>query len=184
MVPRDLDRRLRAGRCDPFMKIWGPHSFTGAALAAATVLCDQLHKAWMIAIFDGNQKAKITVTPFFDLVLVWNPGISYGLFKQNSDAGRWLLVGFAVAAALALSYWLAQLQTRLAAASVGLIIGGALGNAIDRLHYGAVADFFSFHVSGFNWYVFNLADIAIVAGVVGLLYDSFRASHKKVRNHA
>jgi len=89
-----------------------------------------------------------------------------------------------VAAALALSYWLAQLQTRLAAASVGLIIGGALGNAIDRLHYGAVADFFSFHVSGFNWYVFNLADIAIVAGVVGLLYDSFRASHKKVRNHA
>ena len=115
------------------MKIWGPHSFTGAALAAATVLCDQLHKAWMIAIFDGNQKAKITVTPFFDLVLVWNPGISYGLFKQNSDAGRWLLVGFAVAAALALSYWLAQLQTRLAAASVGLIIGGALGNAIVAL---------------------------------------------------
>jgi signal peptidase II len=166
------------------MKIWGPHSFTGAALAAATVLCDQLHKAWMIAIFDGGQKPKITVTPFFDLVLVWNPGISYGLFKQNSDAGRWVLVGFAAAAALALTYWLAQLQTRLAAASVGLIIGGALGNAIDRLRYGAVADFFSFHVSGFNWYVFNLADVAIVAGVAGLLYDSFRTSHKNVRNHA
>ena len=166
------------------MKIWGPYSFTGAALAAATVLCDQLHKAWMISIFDGSQGRKITVTPFFDLVLVWNPGISYGLFRQNSDAGRWVLVGLAVAAALALTLWLAQLQTRLAAASVGLIIGGALGNAIDRLHYGAVADFFSFHVAGFNWYVFNLADVAIVAGVAGLLYDFFRAGHKNVQNHA
>ena len=166
------------------MKIWGRYSFTGVALAAAAVLCDQLHKAWMIAMFDGSQGRKITVTPFFDLVLVWNPGISYGLFRQNSDAGRWMLVGFAVAAAFVLALWLAQLQTRLAAASVGLIIGGALGNAIDRLHYGAVADFFSFHVAGFNWYVFNVADVAIVAGVAGLLYDSFRASHKNVRNHA
>ena len=166
------------------MKIWGPYSFTGAALAVATVVCDQLHKAWMITIFGDTQRPKITVTPFFDLVLVWNPGISYGLFKQNSDAGRWVLIGFAVAAAIALTYWLAQLQTRLAAASVGLIIEGALGNAIDRVHYGAVADFFSFHVSGFNWYVFNLADVAIVAGVVGLLYDSFKTRHKNVRNHA
>ena len=166
------------------MKIWGPYSVTGAALAVATLVCDQLHKAWMITIFGDTQRPKITVTPFFDLVLVWNPGISYGLFKQNSDAGRWVLIGFAVAAALALTYWLAQLQTRLAAASVGLIIGGALGNAIDRVHYGAVADFFSFHVSGFNWYVFNLADVAIGAGVVGLLYDSFKSRHKNVRNHA
>ena len=138
----------------------------------------------MITIFGDTQRPKITVTPFFDLVLVWNPGISYGLFKQNSDAGRWVLIGFAVAAAIALTYWLAQLQTRLAAASVGLIIGGALGNAIDRVHYGAVADFFSFHVSGFNWYVFNLADVAIVAGVVGLLYNSFKTRHKNVQNHA
>ena len=164
------------------MKIWGPYSFTGAALAVATVACDQLHKSWMIAMFGDTQKPKITVTPFFDLVLVWNPGISYGLFKQYSDAGRWVLIGFAVAAALALTYWLAQLRTRLAAASVGLIIGGALGNAIDRVHYGAVADFFSFHVSGFNWYVFNLADVAIVAGVAGLLYNSLKHSHKNVRN--
>ena len=166
------------------MKIWGPYSFTGAALAVATVVCDQLHKAWMITIFGDTQRPKITVTPFFDLVLVWNPGISYGLFKQNSDAGRWVLIGFAMAAAIALTYWLAQLQTRLAAASVGLIIGGALGNAIDRVRYGAVADFFSFHVSGFNWYVFNLADVAIVAGVAGLLYDSFKTRHKNVQNHA
>lgn len=166
------------------MKIWGPYSFTGAAVAIATVLCDQLHKAWTIAFFDSGQTPKITVAPFFDIVLVWNRGISYGLFRQDSDAGRWALTGFAVAAVLALIFWLAQLQTRLAASSVGLIIGGALGNAIDRMHYGAVADFFSFHVAGFNWYVFNLADVAIVAGVAGLLYDSFKTRHKNVRNEA
>ncbi len=166
------------------MKIWGPYSLTGAALAAATVLCDQLHKAWMISIFNGAPRPKITVTPFFDLVLVWNPGISYGLLKQDSDAGRFALIGFAAAAALALVYWLARLQTRLAAASVGLIIGGALGNAIDRLHYGAVADFFLFHVAGFNWYVFNLADAAIVAGVGGLLYDLLISSHKSAGKSA
>lgn len=165
------------------MKIWGPHSLTGASLALATVLCDQLHKAWMIQIFDGSPK-KIAVTPFFDIVLLWNRGVSYGLLKQDSDAGRWVLIGFALVAALALFYWLARLQSRLPAASVGLIIGGALGNAIDRAHYGAVADFFSFHVGGFNWYVFNLADIAIVAGVGGLLYDSLKSSHKSAGNSA
>jgi signal peptidase II len=164
------------------MKIWGPYSLTGAAVALMTALSDHVHKAWMIAFFDGASRPKITVTPFFDLVLVWNPGISYGLFKQHSDAGRWALIGFAAVAALALVYWLAQLQTRLAAASVGFIIGGALGNAIDRVQYGAVADFFSFHVSGFNWYIFNLADVAIVAGVAGLLYDSLKASHKSAGN--
>jgi signal peptidase II len=165
------------------MKIWGPHSLTGASLAAATILCDQLHKAWMIPLFDGARK-KIAVTPFFDLVLVWNRGVSYGLLKQDSDAGRWALAGFALIAALALFYWLARQQTRLAAASVGLVIGGALGNAIDRLHYGAVADFFLFHVGEHNWYVFNLADVAIVAGVAGLLYDSLKSSHKSAGNSA
>jgi signal peptidase II len=165
------------------MKIWGPYSLTGASLAVATILCDQLHKAWMIQIFDGTRN-KIALTPFFDVVLVWNRGVSYGLLKQDSDAGRWALTGFALVAALALFCWLARLQTRLAASSIGLIIGGALGNAIDRLHYGAVADFFAFHVAGFNWYVFNLADAAIVAGVAGLLYDSLKSSHKSAGNSA
>lgn len=164
------------------MKIWGPYSVTGLAAAVAALLIDQLHKIWMVSVFEHAQTAKITVAPFFDLVLVWNRGISYGMFRQDSDAGRWLLIGFAAAAALALTLWLAQLQTRLSAASVGLIIGGALGNAADRVHYGAVADFFSFHVAGFNWYVFNLADVAIVAGVAGLLLDSARSRHKNAQN--
>jgi signal peptidase II len=160
------------------MKIWGPYSFTGIALGAAVALCDQLHKAWMVSIFDGMERPKITVTTFFDIILIWNRGISYGLFRQDSDMGRWLLVGFSFFAALALVLWLARLESRIAALSVGLIIGGAIGNAIDRMHYGAVADFFSFHALGFNWYVFNLADVAIVGGVAGLLYESLKSSHK------
>jgi signal peptidase II len=164
------------------MTIWGPYSRFGLVLATAVVVADQIYKSWMIGIFRARDGAKITVTPFFDLVLVWNQGISYGLLKQDSAAGRFALIVFSFAAAAALAYWLSHLQTRLSATGAGLIIGGAVGNAIDRLHYGAVADFFSFHAAGFNWYVFNLADVAIVAGVASLLYDSLRSSHKSAGN--
>jgi len=92
------------------------------------------------------------------------------------------LILFALAASLALTIWLARVGSRLAAGSIGLIIGGAIGNAIDRIVYGAVADFFSLHAFGYQWYVFNVADTAIVAGVVGLLYDSVFRGHKKVGN--
>ncbi len=77
------------------MKVWGPYSFTGLALGAAVALCDQLHKAWMVSLFDGMERPKITVTSFFDIILIWNCGISYGLFRQDSDIGRWLLWGLA-----------------------------------------------------------------------------------------
>lgn len=166
------------------MKLLGTQSAFGLLCAAAVLVADQLHKLWMIGIFDANPNARIALTPFFDLVLVWNRGISYGLFRQHSDMGRYFLFGFSVVAVLALTTWLAYLTRRLPAACLGFIIGGALGNAIDRIHYGAVADFFSFHVGGFHWYVFNLADIAIVAGVAGLLYDSIKSSHKSVGNQA
>ena len=161
---------------------WGPLSPLGLGVALLTVLVDQAHKAWMLYVYDIGAKGTVTVTPFFDLVLVWNQGISYGLLPQESAAGRFGLILFAVAASLALSAWLAHQTSKLAAISIGLIIGGAIGNAIDRVVYGAVADFFSFHAFGFQWYVFNVADMAIVAGVVGLLYDSLFRGHKKVGN--
>lgn len=166
------------------MKFWGPHSTLGAGVAAAAAAADQLHKIWTIGLLTANPVHKIQLAPFFDLVLVWNPGISYGLFKQDSDAGRLALAVFSLAAAAALTYWLAHLHNRLSAASVGLIIGGALGNAADRIRFGEVADFFSFHIGSFNWYIFNLADVAIVAGVAGLLYDSFLVSHKSAGKQA
>ena len=154
----------------------------GLGVAALTLLIDQAHKAWMLYVYDIGAKGVVTLAPFFDLVLVWNRGVSYGLFPQESSLGRWALILFAVAATLALTVWLARVVTPLAAVAIGLVIGGALGNAIDRILYGAVADFFSLHAFGYQWYVFNVADAAIVAGVVGLLYESLFGGHKKVSN--
>jgi signal peptidase II len=162
--------------------LWGPVSGLGLSVAALVVLLDQAHKAWMLYIYDIGARGVVAITPFFDLVLVWNQGISYGLLPQEGILGRLGLILFALGASLALVIWLASLTSKLAAVSIGLIIGGAIGNAIDRVIYGAVADFFSFHVFGLEWYIFNIADTAIVAGVVGLLYDSLFRGHKKVGN--
>jgi signal peptidase II len=162
--------------------LWGPLSPFGLGIAAVTVVADQAHKAWMLYVYDIGAKGNVALTSFFDLVLVWNEGISYGLLPQESPLGRLGLVLFAFGASLALAIWLARLESRLAAASIGLIIGGAIGNAIDRILYGAVADFFSLHAFGLQWYIFNIADTAIVAGVGGLLYESLFRGHKKVGN--
>jgi signal peptidase II len=162
--------------------LWGPLSRLGLGIAALTLLADQAHKAWMLYVYDIGAKGSVTLNRFFDLVLVWNQGVSYGLLTQKSELGRWGLILFACAAALGLVFWLARATSPLAAAGIGLIIGGAIGNAVDRILYGAVADFFSFHALGFEWYVFNVADTAIVAGVLGLLYGSLFGGHKKVSN--
>jgi signal peptidase II len=161
---------------------WGPLSPLGLGVAAGTALIDQAHKAWMLYVYDIAARGIVRIASFFDLVLVWNRGISYGLFPQESGLGRLGLILFAFGASAGLAAWLARVDTKLTAVSIGLIIGGAIGNAIDRILYGAVADFFSFHAFGFQWYVFNIADAAIVAGVVGLLYDSLFGGHKKAGN--
>ena len=153
--------------------LWGPHSGLGLWVVVATFLLDQAHKWWMILIYRIEEKGRVYVLPFLDLVFVKNTGISYSLLDQSSYTGQLLLAGFAVLASMALWVWLARGATgRLMAVSLGLIIGGALGNALDRVLIGGVADFFSAHAFGFYWYVFNIADVAIVAGVAGLLYDS------------
>ncbi|HEX2654914.1 MAG TPA: signal peptidase II [Xanthobacteraceae bacterium] len=154
----------------------GPYTGTGVACAVAATVADQASKLWLLFAFDLQSRGLVKVAPFLDLVLVWNYGISYGLFQQSSEFGRWVLLAIKGAAVVLLWVWLARAQSRLTAISLGLIIGGALGNAADRLAYGAVADFVLFHITtahwSFNWYVFNLADVAIVAGVAGLLYES------------
>lgn len=161
--------------------LWGPFSALGIGLALATLVLDQAHKWWMLLVYGIAQKGRVPITPFLDLVYVKNMGVSYGLFTQEGRLGQWVLTGFALLAALAMMAWLARGVTgRLMAASVGLIMGGAVSNALDRLLIGGVADFFSLHAFGFYWYVFNIADVAIVAGVCGLLYDSLWPS----RNHA
>jgi signal peptidase II len=161
---------------------WGPLSPLGLGVGAATALVDQANKAWMLYVYDIAARGIVRIASFFDLVLVWNRGISYGLFPQESGLGRLGLILFAFGASAGLAAWLARVDTKLTAVSIGLIIGGAIGNAIDRILYGAVADFFSLHAFGFQWYVFNIADAAIVAGVAGLLYDSLFRGHKKAGN--
>jgi signal peptidase II len=159
--------------------IWGPLSALGLAVAVITGIVDQASKFWLLNVFDLAGRARVALTPFLDLVVTWNTGISYGLLQQQGRAGAWALLAFKVAAVVFLWIWLARVSSRLTAVALGLIIGGALGNAVDRLHWPGVMDFVLFHIEtagfSFRWYVFNLADLAIVAGVIGLLYDSLRA---------
>ncbi len=155
------------------LKAWGPLSKLGLLMAVLAFAVDQLHKWWMLGPFDIASKGRVTVTPFFDLVLGWNRGISYGLFAQNTALGRYFLIAMAVVISGALWVWLARTARPLTAAGLGLVIGGALANALDRVVYEAVADFFLLHAYGYSWYIFNIADVAIVAGVGVLLYESW-----------
>jgi signal peptidase II len=152
----------------------------GLGVAAVIAALDQASKLWLLFAFDLGARGVVSVTPFFDLVLTWNRGISYGLFQQDGPLGQWALLALTAIAVTLLGMWLARTHSRLTALSLGLIIGGAVGNAADRLAYGAVADFALFYVTwgttSYQWYVFNLADAAIVAGVIGLLYESLGAA--------
>jgi signal peptidase II len=159
----------------------GHHGMTplriGIISAIATVILDQASKLWLLNVFDLGRRGAVKVTPFFDLVLELNIGISFGWFQYDNQFAQLALMGVKALAVIALAIWMGRSRTLLATLALGLIIGGAIGNAIDRLAYGAVVDFALFHVqiggNTYNWYVFNLADVAIVAGVIGLLYDSF-----------
>jgi signal peptidase II len=146
-----------------------------AAVVAAAV--DQAAKLWLLYGFGLTGRGRVPVTSFLDLVLAWNTGISYGLFQQTGPLGQWALLALKVTAVVLLLIWLVRTRSRLSGLALGLIVGGAIGNAIDRVvHDGAVMDFVLFHITAatwtFQWYVFNLADAAIVAGVIGLVYES------------
>src|SRR4051812_4834791 len=118
-----------------------PHLRAGVIAAATVLIADQASKLWLLFAFDIAGRGAVRVTPFFDLVLAWNTGISYGWFQTESTAGQAFLLAFKAAAVIVLAIWMARSQTRLATLALGLIIGGAIGNAIDRLAYGAVVDF-------------------------------------------
>ena len=139
----------------------------------AVFVSDQASKLWLFYITDITTRQPIEINRFFNLVLVWNRGISYGLFQQGTELGRWALTLFKLAAGVGLSIWAWRSHEKWLVLGLGLIAGGALGNAIDRVLYGAVLDFAHFFWRGFSWYVFNVADAAIVVGVGFLLYDSF-----------
>jgi signal peptidase II len=153
------------------------HLRPGVVAALAVLALDQASKLWLLFVFDIAHRGAVKVTPFFDLVLAWNVGISFGWFQSDSQVAQIILMLIKAVAVVVLAIWMTRSRTLIATVALGLIMGGAIGNAIDRFAYGAVVDFALFHLqiggNTFNWYVFNLADVAIVAGVAALLYDSF-----------
>jgi len=152
---------------------WGRYSALGFWTVLITLVLDQAHKWWMILGVGMKEGERFSAMPFLDIVYVKNTGISYSMFDSAAFEWQLSLAGFAALVSAALWIWLARSGTgKLMALSLALIIGGAIGNGIDRILLGGVADFFLLHGFGFSWYVFNIADIAIVAGVAGLLYDS------------
>lgn len=153
----------------------------GLALAVLVLVADQASKLFVLKVLDLARRGPVEIAPFLDFLLVWNPGISYGLFPQQTEAGRWGLVAFTVAASGAIGVWLARTRSRFTAVGLGLVLGGAIGNLIDRIRFGAVVDFVHFHVGDFSWYVFNVADATIVIGVVLLLVDAFLSGQERDR---
>lgn len=142
----------------------------GIGLAAAVVLLDQLSK-WAIMGLMRPPRV-IEVSPFFNLVVGWNRGVSFGLFNNDSPLNAWVLVLVALVIVVVLMIWLSKTDRLPIALGLGLVIGGAIGNVIDRLRFGAVFDFLDFHAFGFHWPAFNVADSGITVGALLLVVDS------------
>lgn len=155
----------------------------GLLVAGATFALDQVSKMALLygAGFYHHPGATISILPFFNLVMVWNPGISLGLFPASSVEGTVFLATFQMIAVGVLSWWLWFARKKTLAIGLGMVIGGALGNLIDRLVYGKVADFFHLYGFGYSFYVFNVADAAITFGVIALLYDALMGPEETPR---
>ena len=143
-------------------------------LAAFVILADQLSKYWILYVYDLPARFSTPIAGPFSLTMVWNRGVSFGLFRADADLVRWILTLFSICVAVALAIWVRKAHRPLLGVGLGLVIGGAIGNAIDRIRFGAVVDFQDFQRMGFFPWVFNVADSAITIGVVFLLLDSLR----------
>lgn len=141
----------------------------GLLLTAVVLVLDQASKTAVVDALAGTRRV-IEVLPFLNIVMAWNPGVSFGLFSDA--AGPWVLFGVAAVFSVVLLVWLWKAEGRLLQLALGLMIGGALGNAIDRVRWGAVADFIDFHLGGWHFWAFNVADSAITVGAVLLIADS------------
>ncbi|MFN3230531.1 MAG: signal peptidase II [Alphaproteobacteria bacterium] len=150
----------------------------GFGLALAIIIADRLTKHWIVEVLDLPTRFRIEVTSFFNLTMVWNRGVSFGMFGDDG-VSAYVLGGFAIAVSIGLAIWMVRSKDLFLTVTLGLIIGGALGNAWDRWIYGAVADFFDFHVLGWHFWAFNIADSAISIGVALLLWDSVFGSGSK-----
>ena len=149
-------------------------------LVICILILDRLSKWWILNVFDLPARQDVAVLPFFSLTMVWNRGISLGLFQADSESGTWLLIAVISIIIVVLAVWLYRVREGFLAVAIALVLGGAIGNLIDRFLYdGAVADFVRLHAFGFSFYVFNVADAAITFGVIALLWDALRSPQKR-----
>ena len=146
----------------------------GSLLGVTMIVLDQLSKWWILSVV-MQPPQRIPVTGFFDLVLVMNRGVSFGMLGGAPDWVAAGLIVFALLLAAALSIWMWRAETMLLALSLGLVVGGAIGNVIDRFRFGAVVDFLDFYAGGYHWPAFNVADSAITVGVILLILDSLKS---------
>lgn len=143
----------------------------GVAVALAAVILDQVSKWWILAVVMQPPRI-IEVTPFFNIVLTWNRGVSFGMFNDGGSANVWIFGVLALVIVVAMTVWLARVDRPLVGVAIGLVIGGAIGNVIDRVRLGGVVDFLDVHVHGWHWPAFNVADAAICVGAVLLVADA------------
>lgn len=153
----------------------------GALFAAVTFIADQASKWAVLNILDLPSRGTLPILPGLNFTMVWNQGVTFGLLHQDGAAGPWILAAIAIAVVIALAVWLRRAETRLVAAALGAIAGGAIGNVVDRLRFGAVVDFLHAHAFGYSWYVFNVADAAIVCGVAALLLDGIHPARSRLQ---
>ncbi len=154
-------------------------AWRGPLLALAILVLDQVTKWLALGALDPYEY--LTVTPFFNLVLVWNRGVSFGMFNALGDHGPWLLTLLACAIGAFLIVWLLRERRPVTRLALWLVLAGAVGNAIDRIRFGAVVDFLDFHAFGYHWPAFNVADSAIVVGAGLILLDSLVLSQSRTK---
>jgi signal peptidase II len=150
----------------------------GLAVALSVVVLDQASKAWILGFFAERSERVAVLTSFFNLVLTGNRGMSFGLFNTNATMNTAIFTVLAAVIVIALVVWLRRAHNPVIRIALGMIIGGAIGNVVDRLMRGAVVDFLDFHIGAWHWYAFNLADAAICLGVIALLLDGLLARPK------
>lgn len=153
----------------------------GLPLALLILVLDQASKWWIVEHVMRPPQV-IEVTPFFNLVMGWNRGVSFGMFNEYSEAGAWILSGLALVIISVLLVWLYRAPERRVQLAIGAIVGGAIGNVIDRVRFGAVADFLDVHAMGYHWPAFNVADSGITLGAIVLVLDSLFTGSEKHKN--
>jgi signal peptidase II len=153
----------------------------GLLAAVLVFVADQASKWWVLNVLHLPELGSVPLLPVLSLTMVWNQGVTFGLFHQDSAAGPWLLAGVALAVVVALVVWMRRAERALVAGALGAIAGGAVGNVVDRIRFGAVVDFIHAHAFGWSWYVFNVADAAIVCGVAVLILDGLAPARSRLQ---